>query len=420
MRIIVHDYAGHPFQVQLSRGLAERGHRVLHVYSGSTMTPRGELSLKVGDPDNFDIREIQLSRMIPKYDFFARYRLESQYAAKLAELAAAEQPDVILSANTPSIVQHRLMKQCRRRQTRLVTWVQDLYGLAAYRVLKKKLPGLGHVIGQTFVRLDQRSYRGSHANVVITEDFASILLDWGVPAERVHTIHNWAPLDALPLEARDNAWSREQQLRPGLRFLYSGTLSIRHNPELLLRLAKFLEGYPEAELLVVSQGAGIEWLRQQAAERRIANLRFFDFQPFEAMAEVIGSADALVTILEPDAGVFCVPSKVLTYMCAGRPQLLAVPPENLAARLVKQQHCGLVADPRNVDDFLESARTLCDNADLRRSLGDNARGYAEDKFDIDQICSRFEAVLSAEPAAVPRQTVRRGGKTITPIVSSQS
>ncbi len=28
MKILVHDYAGHPFQVQLSRALAQRGHQV--------------------------------------------------------------------------------------------------------------------------------------------------------------------------------------------------------------------------------------------------------------------------------------------------------------------------------------------------------------------------------------------------------
>ena len=44
MRIIVHDYAGHPFEVQLSRELAARGHDVLHLYCGSTHTPRGDLA----------------------------------------------------------------------------------------------------------------------------------------------------------------------------------------------------------------------------------------------------------------------------------------------------------------------------------------------------------------------------------------
>jgi hypothetical protein len=33
MRILISDYSGHPFQVQLSRELARRGHGVTHSYS---------------------------------------------------------------------------------------------------------------------------------------------------------------------------------------------------------------------------------------------------------------------------------------------------------------------------------------------------------------------------------------------------
>ena len=41
MRILVNDYAGHPFQLQLSRSLARDGHTVLHTYFGAYQTPKG-------------------------------------------------------------------------------------------------------------------------------------------------------------------------------------------------------------------------------------------------------------------------------------------------------------------------------------------------------------------------------------------
>jgi hypothetical protein len=43
MRLLIHDYAGHPFQVQLSRELARRGHSVIHAFAGGLLTPRGSL-----------------------------------------------------------------------------------------------------------------------------------------------------------------------------------------------------------------------------------------------------------------------------------------------------------------------------------------------------------------------------------------
>ena len=40
MRILVHDYAGHPFQVHLSQRLASRGHDVTHAYYSENPGPK--------------------------------------------------------------------------------------------------------------------------------------------------------------------------------------------------------------------------------------------------------------------------------------------------------------------------------------------------------------------------------------------
>ena len=66
-------------------------------------------------------------------------------------------------------------------------------------------------------------------------------------------------------------------------------------------------------------------------------LMLLPFQPYEVLPEVLASADVLIAILEPDAGVFSVPSKVLSYHCAGRPILAAIPAENLAARIIERE-----------------------------------------------------------------------------------
>ncbi len=112
MRIVVHDYVGHPFQVQLSRELARLGHDVLHLYCSSFVTPRGELTRRVDDPPNFNCRAIGLSETIPKTNFYRRLRLEAQYAPKLIAECEQFQPDVVISANTPSIPQVRLARWC--------------------------------------------------------------------------------------------------------------------------------------------------------------------------------------------------------------------------------------------------------------------------------------------------------------------
>ena len=394
MKILVHDYVGHPFQVQLSRELARRGHEVLHLYCSSFVTPHGDLARHDDDPPGFDCRGITLSEVIRKTNFISRYRLESEYARALVAECQQFRPEVVLSANTPSIVQNRLAGWCERHRVRLVSWIQDIYGLAAYRLLSRKLPVIGHLVGHYFITLDKASARRSDAIVVITPDFQNVLTQWGVDPSRLHVIHNWAPLEDIPLRPRENAWSKHQSFGAGVRFIYAGTLAMKHNPALLLELARLLDRDSTGELIVVSEGAGVEWLAQQAAQEKLGSLRCLGFQPFEMLSDVLGSGDVLVAILEADAGVFSVPSKVLSYLCAARPLLLAVPRENLAAKTVVESGAGLVVEPHDVSGFCAAAQRLIDSPHLREELGQAARRYAEAHFDIHQIGDQFEAVLS--------------------------
>lgn len=394
MKIIVHDYAGHPFQVQLSRKLAARGHDVLHLYCASTHTPRGELARREDDPANFQIRPITLERMIPKNNFVKRYFMEKAYATKLVAEVQASGAEVILSGNTPSLPQEKLARWCRGHNVRLVSWVQDVYGLAAYRMLRNKLPVVGALVGKYFIALDKRAFRNSSAIVVISEDFTDILASWGVDRRRIHTVHNWAPLDAMPERPRENDWARGHHLSNKLRFVYSGTLSMRHNPALLLELARMLQEKSLGELIVVSEGPGVEWLAAEAAHQKITTLKHLGFQPFEDLPDVLGSADILVAILEPDAGVFCVPSKVLSYLCAGRPVLLAIPLENLVSRIVEHEQAGLCVNPTDVEGFTAAALQLCDAPEFRHSAGRAARAYADTHFDIERITDRFERICA--------------------------
>ncbi len=61
MKILIYDHAGHPFQVQLSRSLAARGHEVLHTFTAELQTPRGVLCLDESDPASLSIAPLPIS-----------------------------------------------------------------------------------------------------------------------------------------------------------------------------------------------------------------------------------------------------------------------------------------------------------------------------------------------------------------------
>jgi glycosyltransferase involved in cell wall biosynthesis len=127
-------------------------------------------------------------------------------------------------------------------------------------------------------------------------------------------------------------------------------------------------------------------------------LRCFPPQPFEQLAEVLGSADVLVAVLEADAGAFSVPSKILSYMCAGRAILGAIPRQNLAAQLITDHHAGIVVDPNDVAGFCRAAEKMLESPQERATYGEAARRYAENNFDLDRIADRFEQLFRSHAA----------------------
>lgn len=393
MKILVHD-SGHAFPIQLSRELARRGHEVLHLYAASMAMPRGPMTPRADDPANFQVRGLSIGRGIEKYSYVRRVLDERAYGRLLAREITAYKPEVMLGGTSATDIQAEALSVCRRLGIGFVFWAQDLNAIAIDRLLRRRLPVMiGALVGRYYLAMERRLMRRSDAVVAISDDFLPIFEDWGIERRRVHVIENWAPLDGLKPSPRDNAWAREHGLTDKLVFLYSGTLGLKHNPDLLLRLAKRFSGRADIRVVVVSEGLGADWLRQRAAEA--PNLLLLPFQPFERLAEVTASADVLVAILEPDAGAFSVPSKVLTYLCAGRPILGAIPTENLAARVIARARAGAAVPPDRADAFVAEAERLAAAPAMRTTLGNNALDYAAKTFDIRAIGDRFEAILAA-------------------------
>jgi colanic acid biosynthesis glycosyl transferase WcaI len=354
VRIAVHDYAGHPFQVHLSRELARRGHQVLHLHCPSVRTGKGALSRRHDDPSTFQVDGVSLDGEFERYALLKRAVQERAYGKRLVRRLSAFRPDLVLSANTPLLAQAVILRHCARAGVGFVFWQQDVLGVGIKRVLRKRSSLAGSAFGEVFVMLERRLLKRSDAVVTISEDFEQLLLQWRVSPRRISVIENWAPIEQLPVLARDNSWAREQGLVDKRVVLYSGTLGLKHNPGLLLELACRLGSEPDVRIVVVSEGLGAEWLKTRAAEDRLTNIIILGYQPYERFAEVLASGDVLAVVLEDDAGVFSVPSKVLSYHCAGRALVGALPSVNLAARMLRRNRSGLVVEPADVDGFVEA------------------------------------------------------------------
>ncbi len=414
-RVLVHDSSGHAFTIELSRELARGGHQVLYVYCSSFLSPRGAVERQADDPESFAVRDIGLGRPFErfsfgKYSFGRRLRQEFTYGGKVADEIHNFRPDVVMSANGPLFSQLRIQSACRSDGVPFVLWLQDFYSVPMKAEARRRLGRLGEIAGAVLEQAERLLARRSASLVTISEDFSPKLVDWGVESGDIQVIHNWAPIEDLPVRPRNNPWSEEHGLAGVPVFLYTGTLGLKHNPALLWALARRLqEQHPDGRVVVASEGTGMDWLQERLHSEPIEQLVLLPFQPFDRYADVLGAADVLVALLEPGAGAYAVPSKVLSYLCAGRPVLAAIPEANLASRIVAENRAGVVVSPDDEQQFVEEGMRLLGDEELRRDLAASGRRYAEANFPIGVIAGKFEPLIS-----LPRKPA--GKRILTPQV----
>lgn len=389
MRIFVHDYSGHPFQAQLSRELAARGHEVTHCYCAAYTTGRGDLR----GSERMSVVSIGDDVTITKTRFVRRFFTELRLGVQLARRVRRARPDVVMVSTAPVPTTVVLALVLAVLRVPWVLWHQDVQAVALRAFAEVSRSPVNRLAALVIERAERFTARRARRVVVITHGFLGVHRRWGT-ADRVVVIPNWAPVDEIVPRPRDNAWARARGLLDEPVLLYSGTLGLKHDPALLVRLAHRLRGAGRpVRLVVVNEGPAGEVLRQEA-QRLGEPVTLLPFQPYADLPDVLGSGDVLVVLLEREAGEFSVPSKTLSYLCAGRPVLGLVPPENLAATLIDRAGgCVLVPDESSLDDAVGWVEAVLADPERAGAIGAASRALAEEEFGLGPISDRFEALL---------------------------
>jgi glycosyltransferase involved in cell wall biosynthesis len=271
--------------------------------------------------------------------------------------------------------------------------VQDFYSIAIERILAGRWKGVGAAISWYYKRLESRLLERSDAIVLISPDFRKYLPISVATRNTVHVIRNWGALNAIRPTAKSNPWALAHGLADKFVFMYTGTLALKHDPGLLTTLSDAFAGEEDVAIVVVASGVSADALQLANSVAPRKNLILLPLQPMADMPDVLGSADVLVAVLESDAAEFSVPSKLLSYLCAGKPILLSAPSKNLATRVLMESGGGITAEARDGDGFLAAAQRLRRDGVLRAELSVASRCYAEANFDIGVVADRFEHAM---------------------------
>jgi glycosyltransferase involved in cell wall biosynthesis len=391
-RIVIHDFGGFAFPAQLARELARRGHEIRLLYSDLDMRG-GRLARHRDDAPGFSVEALSIGRPFAKQALLRRASQELAYARVLARDVARFAPDVVVNTNGTMIMSRWLQRAAAARGVAYVHWMQDIHTHTIGYVLRQRFGPVGGW-GQGLVRhIETGIVAGAEAVIVISDDFNNQLAAYGMQPRRSFTLPNWMPSDEIVPGPKDNDFSRAFGLNRTFNVLYAGVLGHKHDVAPFLALARACHDLDDLRIVVVGRGFGVERLHAAQQAEGLANLVLVGWQPHERLSQVLAAGDLLLSAIVPQASASSVPSKILSYLCAGRAVLAVLPEDNLGRRLVEDEGTGVGIDPGDEARLIAQVREFHALPERLVPLAERARRYAEDAFAIGPIADRFEAII---------------------------
>lgn len=301
--------------------------------------------------------------------------------------------DVIVAKTDPPLIMVVAAAMARARGARLVNWMQDVFPEAAEALGVGALAGPQ---GRLLRALRNRAMHYAAINVALGERMAAVLVQQGVPPQRICVIPNWADKEAIvPLAAGDNPLRQAWGLAGKLVVCYSGNMGRAHEFDTMLDAAERL-AVTAAEIRFVFIGAGAQLRRVQhaAARRALSNVQFRPYQARAGLSLSLGVGDIHLVSQRPEVEGYVFPSKLYGIFAAGRPLVFIGAPDGEISRLVEREGVGVAASQGDAAGLAGQLMRLAGDAVLREAMGQRARALLCTRYDKSIALKAWQDLLA--------------------------
>jgi colanic acid biosynthesis glycosyl transferase WcaI len=375
----------------LAESLAARGLSVVIVTShpgGATVpaieTHHGVEIIRVGG------ERLGQKNLLKRAADFGRFLL----CARRAVARHAHAGDTLVAMTDPPLLGTALAGVAKRKQLRLIHWVQDVF------------PEVAMAIGHRFTVLARpardRAWRSAHACVVLGSDMASILRERRVPASQIHISPNWAPegLHAMPADSA-SALRARWSLTGKFAVAYSGNLGRVHDFSAIIPLAEFLRADTNIAFVFIGDGAQRPALESAARARDLFNIHFHPAQPREQLADTLALGDVHLVTLRSGCERLVFPSKLYGIAAIGRPVIFVGPRDCEVARVIETNRFGhaFTSHADEIPRIAATLRSLMTDSAQCHALGEAASAFCAREGRLHHATTHWYALLMGKPLA---------------------
>lgn len=383
----------------IADGLAERGHHV-DVLTGFPNYPTGtfhpDYPLRAYRRDCRSERvTVHRAPVYPSHDKNPANRIANYlsfgFSAALIARARLPRPDVWLTYSSPATAALPGLTVPHRLRAPSFLLIQDLW--------PDSVTGSGFLQGSSLSAMEKAlhrycnwSYRNAAGIGVISPSMSTILMERGVPPERIHYTPNWIDdRHLLPDVLPSDQLRRQLGLPAGKLFMHAGNMGEFQG---LRPLIEAFARCSDINLALVGDGVARSDLKAFVADHRLSNVHFVDSQPASRIGSFIAASDVQVVSLQHTALLRAtMPSKVQTSMAAARPILAHASGD--VADVVRNAAAGVWVTPGDMVGTVSAINKLAAlSDDTRLRLGRTGQAYYQETFSLPVGLARMETMLA--------------------------
>ncbi len=176
---------------------------------------------------------------------------------------------------------------------------------------------------------------------------------------------------------------------------YAETIGTSYDIRTMVLAAEELmkQGKTKIRFQILGDGPTREMLENLAKERKIQNVKFTGYVPYEQMAAYLVKSDVLINSFVRKAPQSIV-TKIGDYLAAGKPMInTCMSPE--FRKKVEQDGFGINIEPEDVRELVNAVEWMYENEAERNDMGNRARKIAEEQFDRPVSYGKIEAMISS-------------------------
>lgn len=386
-----------PYTTGMAEHLAEAGAKVTVItgmphYPGWHVPSRYRRRL-IARERRHGVDVLRLWHSVPRrMTALRRAEYELTFLTHAAMRGLNERPDHVL-ASTPALGGALAAASVARRVGCPFTLVvQDLIARATEQ---SGIEGGGRLTAAT-ARLEGIALRAASTVAVVSDSFIPAVEAYGVAAPRIALLRNWIHITPTKLN-RDEARARLGWPVQEFLAVHTGNIGLKQDLGNLVDAARLLSGSPG---LIVVVGDGSQRRALEEHSRGITNLRFIGLVDEQLYPVVLAAADVLLVNERPSVGDMSLPSKLTSYLAAGRPVLAAVAVGGASEReLLATSGAAMTVPPGNPRALAAALSLLANDRTRRDAMGAASAAYARRHLSRDGSLGALMSLVIRSPLA---------------------